>query len=148
MTADVPGRAPDDPPAALLELTGWTGSWPDDDPDANFKHDVCLYALLDPLVTLRGLSRRTGIPVGSLAHYVLARWATAGSGGLMELGPEMVRRLWEPIERAEREDTDEARLAAYAKLRGVLSWLKVPLDDPSVYDLDATGRQRRAEGAS
>lgn len=107
------------------------------DPDANFKSEVTLYARLDPLVTLRGLSRRTGIPIGALAHYVLAKLATAGSGGLMEVVPEMVHRLWEPLAEAERIGTDEARLAAFDKVKGMLSWLKVPLDDPSVYDLPA-----------
>src|SRR3712207_8227041 len=51
--------------------------------------------------------------------------ATAGSGGLLELGPTMVRRLSRPVERAEAAGTDEARLAAYAELRALLSWLSV-----------------------
>jgi hypothetical protein len=46
----------------------------------------------------------------------------------------MVRRLWEPVARAEAAGTDDARLAAYAELRSLLSWLKAPLDDASVYD--------------
>jgi hypothetical protein len=46
----------------------------------------------------------------------------------------MVPRLWEPIEHAETADTDEARLEAYAQLRQMLSWLRVPLTDP-----DSTG---------
>jgi hypothetical protein len=61
-------------------------------------------------------------------------WATAGSGGLLELGPTMVNRLWEPIEKADAVGTDEARLAAYDELRSVLSWLKYPLDDETVYE--------------
>ena len=117
-----------------VELLRWAGPWTPDDPDANFKAEVADYCRLDPLVTLHGMSENLGIPVGALARYVLARWATAGSGGLMELGPTMVHRLWAPIARAEAAATDEARLAAYAELRGVLSWLKVPLDDPSVYE--------------
>ena len=121
----------DDEPA--LRLTRWTGPWEPDDPDANFKAEVAEYGRLDPLRTIAGLSANLGIPVGALARYVLARWATAGSGGLLELGPTMVRRLNQPVERAEAAGTDEARLAAYAELRSLLSWLSVPLDDPAVY---------------
>ena len=116
-----------------VSLVPWRGPWPADDPDANFKAEVADYCRLDPLVTLQGMSRNLGIPVGALARYVLARWATAGSGGLLELGPTMVHRLWEPVARAEAAGNDEARLAAYEELRGLLSWLKVPLDDPGVY---------------
>lgn len=85
------------------------------------------------------MSRNLDIPVGALARYVLARWATAGSGGLLELGPVRVHRLWEPVARTEAAGEDEARLAAYAELRGLLSWLKVPLDDPDVYGDGAAG---------
>jgi hypothetical protein len=45
----------------------------------------------------------------------------------------MVHRLWEPIERAERAGTTEARLAAYGQLRQMVQWLRLPLEDPSVY---------------
>jgi len=79
------------------------------------------------------LSASTGIPVGALAHYVLAKYATSGSGGLLETGPVMVNRLWEPIEKADDADTDEARLAAYKQLRSMISWLRYPLVDESVY---------------
>jgi Family of unknown function (DUF6027) len=117
----------------VVRLTRWTWSGSDDDPHANFKSDVTIYGLLDPLVTLRGMSANLDIPVGALARYVLAKWATGGSGGLLELGPVMVRRLWEPIHAAEEEGTDQRRLAAYHQLRQMISWLNVPLDDPSVY---------------
>jgi hypothetical protein len=117
----------------LIRLERWTGDWPDDDPHANFKREVVMYGRLDPLVTLRGMSRNLNIPVNVLARYVLARWATGGSGGLLELGPVMVHRLWEPIAKAEAADSDEQRLATYHQLRQMISWLKVPLDDPSVY---------------
>jgi hypothetical protein len=116
-----------------LDLEPWTGPWAPDDKDANFKAEVALYAHLDPLATLRGLSRSTGIPVGALARYVLAKYATSGSGGLLELGPVMVHRLWEPIERAEAADTPEARQEAYQALRALVSWLRVPLVDDGVY---------------
>jgi uncharacterized protein DUF6027 len=122
---------PDDDPN--VQLSPWAGPWAADDPDANFKAEVADYCRLDPLRTLTGMSANLDIPVGALARYVLARWATAGSGGLLELGPVMVHRLWEPIARAETADTDEARLAAYTELKALISWLKVPLDSPEVY---------------
>ena len=117
----------------VITLERWTGPWDDDDPDANFKSEVALYGRLDPLVTVRGMARNLGIPIGAIVRYVLARWATSGSAGLLEVGPEMVQRLWEPIARAEAADDDEQRLAAYHQVREMLSWLKVPLDDPTVY---------------
>ena len=117
----------------VITLERWRGTWAEDDPDANFKAEVAIYGRLDPLVTVRGMSRNLGIPMGAIVRYVLARWATSGSAGLLEVGPDMVRRLWEPIARAEESDDDEQRLAAYHQVRQMLSWLKVPLDDPTVY---------------
>jgi hypothetical protein len=112
----------------IVRLEAWTGPWSPEDPDANFKADVALYGLVDPLATIRTLSTNLGIPLGALCHYVLAKWATAGSAGLLELGPTMTRRLNEICKRAETDSTDEARLAAYAQLREMLSWLLLPLD--------------------
>jgi hypothetical protein len=123
-----------EPPAELVQLEAWRGPWPDDDPDANFKADIALYANLDPLSTIRTLSESINVPVGALCHYVLAKWATAGSGGLLELGPQMVERLWAVCATAEAADTDEARLAAFETLRAMLGWLRIPLEDPSGYD--------------
>jgi hypothetical protein len=121
----------------IIALQRWPdASWAPSDVHANFKAEVRDYSLLDPLVTLRGMSRNLGIPIGVLVRYVLARWATGGSGGLLELGPVMIHRLWEPIADAEQADSDQARLAAYDQLKKMISWLKVPLDDPSVYELD------------
>jgi hypothetical protein len=117
----------------VVRLEAFTGPWADDDPDANFKADVALYASVDPMVTIRTLSRNVGVPAGALVRYVLAKWATGGSGGLLELGPTMVHRLWEPVERAERAGTAEARLDAYAQLRQMIQWLRLPLEDPSIY---------------
>jgi hypothetical protein len=117
-----------------IVLEPWTGPWADDDPDANFKTDIALYALVDPLSTIRNLSRHLDVPLGGLCHYVLAKWATAGSGGLLELGPTMTRRLGEVCDQADAEDTDAARLAAYSQLREMLGWLRYPLEHPEVYE--------------
>ena len=119
---------------ATVRIEGWTGPWPDDDPDANFKREVALYASTDPLSTLRHLSKSIDVPLGALCHYVLAKWATAGSGGLLELGPTMTRRLAAVCDEAEVVGTDDARLAAYVQLRDMISWLRYPLDHPEVYE--------------
>jgi hypothetical protein len=123
----------DDP--VTIRLERWAGPWPDDDPDANFKADVALHATIDPLATIRQLSAGTGVPVGAIVHYVLARWASEPSAGLLELGPTMARRLAEVCDRAEAEDTAEARLTAYDQLRQMLSWLRLGLGEPP----DASG---------
>jgi hypothetical protein len=118
------------PPIRSVELIPWTGPWSDDDRDANFKADVALYAHVDPMSTVDNLARAMGIPAGAIVWYVLAKWASAGSGGLLELGPSMINRLWEPIEQAEATDTDTARLQAYEQLRQMVSWLRLPLAEP------------------
>jgi hypothetical protein len=123
---DLPGKEP-------VVLEPWAGPWSPDDPDANFKADVALYARSDPMTTLRALAGAAGMPVGAVVRYVLARYATAGSGGLLELGPSMVHRLWEPIAAAERCGTDDARLAAYDQLRQMVDWLRLPLVDAAGY---------------
>lgn len=112
-----------------ITLVAWQGPWDEDDPDANFKTDIALYANVDPLTTIRRLGESINVPEGALVHYVLAKWASGGSGGLLELGPAMVHRLWAPIEVAETNGTDEARLAAYEQLRMMISWLRIPLTE-------------------
>ncbi|HLM94984.1 MAG TPA: DUF6027 family protein [Acidimicrobiales bacterium] len=116
-----------------VTLEPFEGPWAEDDPDANFKADVALYAHVDPMVTIRTLSRNLGVAEGALVRYVLAKFATGGSGGLLELGPTMVHRLWEPIERAEQAGSNDARLDAYAQLRQMIEWLRLPLEDPTIY---------------
>ncbi len=112
-----------------VRLVRWDGPWPDDDPDANLKVDVAAYTRHDPLVTLRVLSDGTGIPLGALVRYVVARWASGGSEGIVELGPSTVRRMVAAVAEAEDAGTDAARLAAYGKLREMLAWLDAGLED-------------------
>lgn len=127
-----------------LELVGWNGPWDPDDPDANFKADVALYSYVDPMTTVENLAAAMGMPEGAVVHYVLAKWASAGSGGLLELGPTMVHRLWAVAEHAEESGTDIARLEAFEQLRQMISWLRLPL----VNDGDAAGyRDRPSTGA-
>jgi hypothetical protein len=117
-----------------ITLEGWRGPWPDDDKDANLKADIALYAHVDPLRTVRGLSQSIDVPVGAIVHYVLARWASEGASGLLELGPTMSRRLLGVCNDAEEADSDDARLAAFQQLRQMISWLNYPLEHPEVYD--------------
>ena len=118
-----------------VTLVQWRGPWDEDDPDANFKTDVALYANVDPMTTIERLAHAIDVPEGAIVHYVLAKWASGGSGGLLELGPTMVHRLWAPFEDAENDDTDEARLRAYEQLRTMISWLRIPL----IEEGDASG---------
>jgi hypothetical protein len=110
-----------------LELVGWDGPWDPDDPDANFKADVALYSHVDPMGTIGNLAAAMKMPEGAVAQYVLAKWASAGSGGLLELGPTMVHRLWAVVEEAEERGSNAARLEAYEQLRQMISWLRLPL---------------------
>ena len=59
---EAPGVAHEEEPAVRLER--WTGPWEEDDPDANFKADVALYSLLDPLSTIRNLGAGLDMPGG------------------------------------------------------------------------------------
>lgn len=126
-----------------ISLEPWNGTWNDDDPNSNFKTDVALYSLVDPLVTLRSLSATTGLPLGALVHYVLARFATAGSSGMLELGPAIIQRLWEPVAWAEETGDDHGRLRAYGELRELLTWLRGPLFDA---DLSTTSYETGSSG--
>jgi uncharacterized protein DUF6027 len=112
-----------------LVLERWTGPVADDDPHANFKREVADGALVDPLPTLQNLADYVGLPVGAVVRHALVKWASAGSDALLEVGPPWVRRLAEPVARAEAAGTDDARLAAYEELRGLLGWLSAGLDE-------------------
>ena len=70
-----------------IELIPWTGPWPDDDPDTNFKKDVALYSKLDPLETIEALSKGTGIPVGAIVRYDRAV-GVGRLGGVAQRRPE------------------------------------------------------------
>ena len=117
----------------VVRLETYVGPWSDDDPDANFKADVAAYSLLDPLTTLATMSRNIDVPLGALCRYVLAKWATGGSEALLEIGPSTVRRMAAMCAAAESDGSDEARLRAYEQLRAIVTWLNLPLDDPSSY---------------
>ena len=113
-----------------ITLETYRSPFSPEDKDANFKHDVATYTLLDPMPALDRMSGNLNIPVGALVKYVLARWTTSGSDALLEMGPIVVRQMSALIQQAEQENTEAARLQAYDGLRQIVSWLQVPLDDP------------------
>ena len=123
-----PAGAPDEP---VVRLQRWAGTWDEDDEFAGLKADVAAYTHHDPLATLRTLSDHSGIPVGSLVRYVLARWASGGAEALLELGTSGVAHLQRTIEAAEAAGTETARQDAYESLRGQVAWLAHGLDDAS-----------------
>ncbi|MGI8806896.1 MAG: DUF6027 family protein [Acidimicrobiales bacterium] len=120
----------DDPEVRLVR---WDGPWSDDDPDANLKADIALYSKVDPLATVANLAAAVDVPVGAVVRYVLARWATAGSEGLLAAGPSVINRMWDACAEAEEAGTDEARLAAYARLRDMVAWMRLPLEGEAGY---------------
>jgi hypothetical protein len=115
--------------AEVLALTAWEGQWPEEDPFAGLKADVAAYGHLDPLATLHGLSEASGVPVGALAGYVLARWAAGGNEAVLELGVSGVDHLARAVADAEAVGTDTARLEAYATVRDLVVWLRAGLDE-------------------
>jgi len=113
-----------------IRLQPYEGAWPPEDPDAGFRRMVAEYSRIDPLPTLEVLSRNKQIPLGALARFILARYATSGSDALLEIGPRVLRQMDEIVREAEAAGSDGARLRAYAALKAIIAWLQVPLDDP------------------
>jgi hypothetical protein len=114
-----------------VTLEPYRGTWPSDDPDAGFRRLVAEYSAIDPMPTLETLGRSKGIPVGALVAFVLARYCTSGSDALLEMGPLVVRQMAEIVRSAEATGTDAARVQAYHALSAIVSWLRIPLDDPN-----------------
>ena len=65
------------------------------DKDANFKNDVALYTMSDPMPAIDRISRNLSIPVGSIVKYILCKWTMSGSDALIEVGPDMVNKMTE-----------------------------------------------------
>ena len=100
------------------------------DKDNNFKNDVALYTQENPLPTLNRLSNNLNIPIGSIVRYIVCKWAMSGSESLLDLGPDMVIDIAGIFDAAEALDNDEERLKAYHSVKAIISWMKVPLEDP------------------
>ena len=100
------------------------------DKDANFKKEVALYTMNDPMPTIDRISNNLDVPVGAIVKYILTKWAAYGSEALLEAGPDMVEKMSDIFEDAEKSGTENSRLQAYFSVKGIVSWLRVPLDDP------------------
>jgi hypothetical protein len=71
---------------------------------------------VDPMPTFRALSDETGIPVDTLVHHALVRWASAGAEALMSLEPQVLHEL---IAARRRED--------WTAVAGIIDWLEAGL---------------------
>lgn len=107
----------------MVELYPYRGTWDADDPDANFKTDVALYTVADPLPTLENLSHSTGIPVPCLIRYVLVKYVASRADALLAMTPIVFRQMQQHVEKAEAAGTTEARLEAYEALHHMIDWL-------------------------
>lgn len=107
-----------------VRLTIYEDQIDDKDPDANFKRDVALYSRIDPMPTLEGMSRNLGLPVGVIARYVLVKWATSGSEGVMELGPRVLKQMAAIVAEAEESGRIGVKLEALERLSKMVSWLE------------------------
>jgi hypothetical protein len=117
-----------------LELETFCGEFSPSDKDANFKHEMSLYSHVDPLVTLRGLSKAIAVPEGAIARYVLSKWASEGAAGILEVGPSTIKKLHKICQDGEESDSDEQRLVAFKQVSQIISWLNYPLEHPEVYE--------------
>ena len=108
-----------------MELYPYEDTWESDDPHANFKEEVALYSVADPLPTLENLSKDTGIPVPVLIRYILVKYTASGSEAVLKMTPYALRQMQDHINKAEATNTIEARLAAYEALRQMISWLTI-----------------------
>lgn len=108
-----------------MELHPYRDDWADDDLHANFKAEVALYTVADPLLTLENLSKATGIPVGALVRYVLVKYTASGADALLSMTPIVVQQMGDHVAKAEAAGTDAARLEAYAALRQMVGWLQL-----------------------
>ena len=71
---------------------------------------------VDPMPTFRALSEETGVPVDTLVHLALVRWASAGSEALMAVEPQVLREL---IAARAHED--------WTAVAGIVDWLEAGL---------------------
>jgi hypothetical protein len=69
--------------------------------------------LVDPMPTFAALSETNGVPVDTLIHLALVRWATAGSEALLSVHPQALDDL---IAARHRED--------WAAVAGIVDWLE------------------------
>ena len=81
-----------------------------------FARQTKLSRVVDPMPTFQSLSRQTGVPVDTLVHHALVRWAAGGAEALLALEPQVLRDL---IAARQRED--------WATVGGIIDWLEAGL---------------------
>jgi hypothetical protein len=118
----------------ILVLETFSGEFSPSDKDANFKHEMSLYSHVNPLVTLKGLSKAIGVQEGAIARYVLAKWASEGAAGILEVGPSTIKKLHKICQDGEASGSDDQRLDAFKQVSQIISWLNYPLEHPEVYE--------------
>ena len=69
--------------------------------------------LVDPMPTFESLSKATGVPVETLTHLALVRWASAGAEALLSVEPQALNDL---IDARRRED--------WPAVAGIIDWLE------------------------
>jgi len=116
--------------SSTITLEPYTATWSDDDPDAGFRMMVAEYSALDGLATLEVLARNKNIPTGAVIAFIVGHYSASGSATLLEIGPRVIGQMDSIVHGAESANTDEARISAYESLKAIVSWLKVPLEDP------------------
>jgi hypothetical protein len=72
--------------------------------------------LVDPMPAFTTLSEVTGVPVETLVHLALVRWASAGAEALLAVEPQVLREL---IAARKRED--------WTAVAGIVDWLEAGL---------------------
>jgi hypothetical protein len=87
------------------------------DRDANFRADVALSRLVDPLPTLRSLAEHTGVELDDVVHHALVRYASDGAEALLALEPSSLRRL---LAARRRQD--------WKAVGAILDWLEAGLE--------------------
>ena len=69
--------------------------------------------LVDPMPTFESLSMATGVPVETLTHLALVRWASAGAEALLSVEPQALNDL---LDARRRED--------WPAVAGIIDWLE------------------------
>ena len=69
--------------------------------------------LVDPMPTFEALSNATGVPVVTLTHLALVRWASAGAEALLSVEPQVLQDLFDA---RHRED--------WETVAGIVDWLE------------------------
>jgi hypothetical protein len=72
--------------------------------------------VVDPMPAFMNLSEMTGVPVETLVHFALVRWASAGAEALLAVEPQVLREL---IAARRRED--------WTAVAGIVDWLEAGL---------------------